>query len=160
MQHTELSGIMKIVTDKKILRKKSTPVGKDFDIKALVKQLKEANATTKNGCGVASIQIGLPFRVAWLSYEDREIVLVNPKILSRSDDRSVVHESCLSIPGLSIPVRRSNSIQIQPNEFKQEVIILSGFIARIVQHEIDHFDGILTVDKKYRPNKKKRKKNK
>ena len=151
---------MKIITDKKILRKKSQPISKDADIKALVKQLKEANSETKNGCGVASIQIGIPLRVAWLEYDGKEIVLVNPKILERSDDRSVVYEGCLSIPGLTVPVRRSNTIQIQVNEFNREVIILSGFIARVIQHEIDHFDGILIIDKKYHPNKKKKTKRK
>ena len=140
---------MKIVTDKKILRVKSEPVTKDENIDELVAKLKQANSETKNGCGVASVQIGIHKRVAWLEVDGQEIVLVNPLILKKSEKLTVEIESCLSIPVLKIPVRRFESIQVLVNEFTDEVKIVNGFIARVIQHEIDHMNGILIIDKKF-----------
>ena len=140
---------MKIVTDKKILRIKSELVSKDENIDELVAKLKQANSETKNGCGVASVQIGIHKRIAWLEVDGQEIVLVNPEILKKSEKLIVEIESCLSIPVLKIPVRRFESIQVLVNEFTDEVKIVNGFIARVIQHEIDHMNGILIIDKKF-----------
>jgi len=145
---------LKIVTDKKILRIKSELVSKDENIDELVAKLKQANSETKNGCGVASVQIGIHKRIAWLEVDGQEIVLVNPEILKKSEKLIVEIESCLSIPVLKIPVRRFESIQVKINSFTGEVKIFSGFIARVIQHEIDHFNGILITDKRFKKKKK------
>ena len=135
---------MKIVTDQKFLRQISEPYDPlKHNIKELVDNLKEANKTAwTNGCGLACIQIGLPIRVAWFEYDGHEEVLINPEITYRKHKQSEF-EGCLSIPNNEIAVSRSKIIRYTSNGEEKKA---KGFRARIIQHEIDHMDGILNID--------------
>jgi len=107
-----------------------------------------------NGIGLAANQVALPFRifVANLTGEasepDEELVFINPQIIKRRGTE-VGEEGCLSLPGLYADVKRSSSVVVEAfdldgNLFRAELDELG---ARAVQHEIDHLDGILFIDR-------------
>lgn len=131
-----------IVTDLKQLRLHSKAV--KYDDPTIVAQLKAENskAWTK-GCGLAAVQIGIYKRIAWLKIDNVEEVLINPEIIEMSDF-SLQAEGCLSIPNKRTFVKRANKIVFLNNGQRYEA---QGFRARVIQHEIDHMDGILNIDR-------------
>jgi peptide deformylase len=137
-----------------ILRKKSKKVVK-FD-KALKKFLKDMGETMlkKDGVGLAAPQVGLNQRIIVENFQlnakkSRVITLVNPEIIDASIACEAGEEGCLSLPGEYGVVTRYRSITVKFHDEKgnQRVLELEGWNARIAQHEIDHLDGILFVDK-------------
>jgi len=110
----------------------------------LVMRLIEANGTAwTNGCGLAAIQIGVPLRMAWLVINGYPLVLINPRIEYGMGEYEV-EEGCLSIPNKKTRVKRYDQIEYW-NDGKLRKA--SGFKANVIQHEIDHMDGILNIDK-------------
>lgn len=100
------------------------------------------------GIGLAAVQVGVMQRVAIIETKDGILPLINPKILKRSWRKETDDEGCLSIPGVFGPVKRYYEITIStltPNGEKQEVYA-KGLFARVIQHEIDHMDGVLFTD--------------
>ncbi len=106
------------------------------------------------GVGLAANQVDLPYRLFVTNVEgdpaakDAECIFINP-VLSGGHGQEVDEEGCLSIPGIRAPVVRNTKIKIQAydlagNEISGEV---NGLMARIVQHETDHLDGTLFVDR-------------
>ena len=75
--------------------------------------------------------------------------LVNPEIVWSSDEREVDDEGCLSLQGLLVPVERSVSVQVQAKDIRGEdlTLELTGFEARACQHEMDHLDGVLMIER-------------
>lgn len=135
-----------IVTDFKILRQVSKPTSlQEVDSLKLVSKLIKDNKTAwTKGAGLSAIQIGIPLRFAWYRYQDKDGVLLNPIILKKYGN-AIQQESCLSIPNRSVEVERALDIEYLTNGKKKKA---HGFLARLIQHEIDHMDGILIVDKK------------
>ena len=130
-----------IVTDKKILIQISHPTTmEEVNNLNLVFKLRNANETAWiDGCGLAAIQIGIPLRFAWFKYKDREEVLLNPNITFKIGEVED-YEGCLSIPNNYFKVKRAYQIEyISGGKIKKA----KGFKAKIIQHEIDHMDGIL-----------------
>lgn len=101
-----------------------------------------------DGVGLAAPQIGEPIRVIVADAGDGLIALVNP-VITKSDGEDIEVEGCLSIPGVTGYVKRYAQVQVQGlNEKGKPVKIQAdGLLARILQHEIDHLDGILFIDK-------------
>lgn len=106
-----------------------------------------------NGVGLAANQIGIPLRVAVVDvtpagYEGR-VALINPIIKNKSKKYSLEEEGCLSIPGLYLPVMRHYSISVEyyDVEGRKNIINADGYFAKAIQHEIDHLDGILFVER-------------
>ncbi len=139
-----------IITDQKLLRVKSEPVTTDDYIDTMVQQLKDANDTAwVEGCGLAGIQIGIKKRIAWLrTPSDEEIILVNPKIL-KTVGNTIEEEGCLSIPDNYVRVMRAEKIFVTFDTLRENdrVFEVDGYPARVIQHEIDHMNGILNIDK-------------
>ncbi len=105
------------------------------------------------GVGLAAIQIGEPIRLLVLDVAKKEEepqpqVFVNPKITWSSDDRSVYEEGCLSIPEYYAEVERPASVRARylDREGKPGEILAEGLLATVLQHEIDHLDGVLFID--------------
>jgi len=102
------------------------------------------------GIGLAAPQIGLPKRIIVADIGSREglIVLINPMILS-SEGKEIMEEGCLSLPGIHLDVKRAAKIFVKGLDEKglDIELELSGLLARVVQHEIDHLDGILIIDR-------------
>lgn len=107
------------------------------------------------GIGLAAIQVGVPRRVVTIDVSGREegstpapLFLINPEILTSSDDRSVYEEGCLSIPDYYAEVERPASVRIRylDRDGKMQEIEADEILATCVQHEIDHLDGKLFID--------------
>ena len=131
-----------------VLRKKSREVTV-FDDK-LGKLLDDMHETmvAADGCGLAAPQVGLLKRVAVVEVDDEYFEFVNPVIVAKSGSQ-VGPEGCLSVPGRSEEVERSEKITVEfqdrkGNYFKGR---FEGFIVRACCHEFDHLDGILYYDK-------------
>ncbi len=143
-------AILTIVTgkDSAILRAKTKEVQTiTKEIKALVESMKETTIAS-NGAGIAAPQVNRTERVCIAMLQKKLTPLINPKILWRSADTETMEEGCLSLPDLWIQVTRPREIVVKFLSVtgKERELKLSGFDARVVQHEVDHLEGILIVD--------------
>ena len=109
------------------------------------------------GVGLAAPQIAVPYRLIVVEFGDEEdeekpkklYVLANPELIHGSEEKATAIEACLSVPGLVGEVERHQQVLIRGfNRFGKQVRIkAAGWLARIFQHEMDHLDGILYVDR-------------
>jgi peptide deformylase len=131
-----------------VLRRAAAPVeAVDDSVRKLMRDLEE----TMNhavGAGLAAPQIGVSRRVLVWQYEDGKGALANARITDRRGEVEG-EEACLSLPGLSFPVVRSEWVRVEALDVSGEEISieLEDWPARILQHEIDHTDGILFIDR-------------
>lgn len=151
-----------------ILRKKAKPVTKfDKDLQTLIDDMIETMREAP-GVGLAAPQVNVPLQLTVIEYaegaDDEEenedtppkpkklYVLANPEIIKVSEEKVLGVEGCLSIPGLVGEVERHETIQVKAlNRHGQPVKHkVSGWMARIFQHEIDHLHGVLFTDKAVR----------
>lgn len=104
---------------------------------------------TVSGVGLAASQVGAPKRIILVDGEEDElIVLINPVII-KSEGEVVEEEGCLSVPDIYSQVKRSSKVTIKALNENGDMIEITkeGLIARALQHEIDHLDGILFIDR-------------
>jgi len=149
-------AILEILTDgDPILREKSIEVKEiTNEVLSYVKDMKET-IKKSNGVGLAAPQVGILERVVLVCFQitkkkySSPIVLINPKILSFSDDKNVDEEGCLSIPGVYDNVSRYTRIEVEYMDLDGKVHVeeFQDFNARVIQHEVDHLNGILFVDR-------------
>jgi peptide deformylase len=100
----------------------------------------------QRGVGLAAPQVGLGLRMTVIdSGEDEPLALINPTIVDREEREEVALEGCLSIPGWRGEVSRSTAVKVRADTVAGESVDrdFSGYLARIVQHELDHLDGVL-----------------
>ena len=135
------------------LRIKSIPTLITDEVRDLVKDMKET-MLAENGIGLSAPQVGVNLRVIVVQLMSAgKLVgpvqeMINPVITNYSDDTMEYEEGCLSIPGEYIRINRPRSIHVkfQTLSGKYKKWYLKGLEARIVQHEIDHLDGVLMSD--------------
>jgi len=118
----------------------------------LVKQMIHTMHRTNNAIGLAAPQVGESVRLSVIDlsmgeHEDNLVLLINPEILE-AEGKEMGEEGCLSFPTISLNVNRATriflkTIDINGNEIKREI---DGFLARAIQHEMDHLDGKLIID--------------
>lgn len=140
--------------DNKILRTKSKPVAKiDKKIKKLVSDMLDT-LNDEKGFGLAAPQVGENVRILLARFNnetDHEMIvmLVNPEIIYESEEMVIGEEGCLSLPGIYKPVNRHKLIRVKFLDIKgnKQILELEDLNARIVQHEIDHLDGVLFIDR-------------
>jgi peptide deformylase len=145
-----------------ILRKKASEVPPDFLLSESFTQLIEDLKDSMNhygGIGIAAPQVGIDLKVALIELAapnryGEEIhlpltVFVNPKISYLSDDLQGFWEGCLSVPGLRGYVERPKKIRVDYLSVSGEAeeIVAEGFLATVLQHELDHLEGILYIDR-------------
>jgi peptide deformylase len=122
----------------------------DGDLGRLVEQL-EHLLDGANGLGLAATQLGVLRRVFVLrpDPEEEPQVIVNPQLVKGSEERVTDDEGCLSLQGVVIPVERHLRITLEARdpEGKELRLELEGLPARVAQHELDHLDGILILDR-------------
>lgn len=101
------------------------------------------------GVGLAAPQVGVLERIFVWEVEEEFGAFVNPEIVWRSDSQESGEEGCLSIPGLYYPVARADAVEVRGLDASGEAITMKaeGFLARVCQHEIDHLDGVLFLDR-------------
>jgi peptide deformylase len=133
-----------------VLRMEARPVEEfDEDLRRLVARMSDLMQDA-NGVGLAATQVGVLRRVfVFASEEDEVRALVNPAIVSRSDDVATEDEGCLSIQGITVPVERAVALRIEGRDEQGTEVgyDLEGTPARVVQHELDHLDGVLMFDR-------------
>ena len=129
----------------------------DFD-ESLERLAEDMLATMREqeGVGLAANQVGRLKRILVAAVEDDEYVLVNPVIEEVSETTETGSEGCLSIPGIQVEVERPTGITIsaQSPSGKPIRIETEGLLARIFQHEVDHLDGVLILDRTNRASRK------
>ncbi|MBL8064885.1 MAG: peptide deformylase [Chthonomonadaceae bacterium] len=101
-----------------------------------------------HGVGLAAPQLGIHERVIVIAPQGKQMALINPKVVS-SSGTAVGEEGCLSIPGLYGDVERPETVVVEAMDRKgrEMTLEMTGMSARVVQHEIDHLDGVLFIDK-------------
>ncbi len=133
-----------------VLRMEARPVADfDDDLRRLVARMSQLMRDA-NGVGLAATQVGVLRRVFVFAPEEDEVaVLVNPQIVDRGDEVATEDEGCLSLQGITVPVERPLSVRIEGRDERGEEVgyDLEGMAARIAQHEFDHLDGKLILDR-------------
>lgn len=103
----------------------------------------------EHGVGLAAPQIGISLRLAVAEVDGREYYLINPEITSLSQEKIVSEEGCLSLPGEFFPILRSEVVTVKYLNEKglPKKLRAKGFLATVIQHEVDHLDGILILNR-------------
>lgn len=148
-----------------ILRQKTSDVDivkfGESSLRALAKNMIKTMYKAK-GVGLAAPQIGESMRLAVVAKKtsdrypearlnlEEDLVLINPRILARSVEGDVLEEGCLSLPGILVAVSRPVWIKIRADAFSNRSYEFEArdFFARVIQHEVDHLDGVLIIDKR------------
>lgn len=127
----------------------------DRDLKSLVAAMAR-DMYEAPGIGLAATQVGRLTRVLVYDVDDGLVALCNPEIVEYSDQTEVAEEGCLSFPGIEVPVERSTAVTCEAVDIdgKPVRIEAKGLLARVLQHEIDHLDGILIIDRAAPPERK------
>lgn len=135
-----------IVKDPEVLSQKSVPFNltDEADIELLGDMIDTAEAHKENCVGLAAIQIGVPKRVILVRQSNIFTPFINPVIIKKSPSTYVTEEGCLSLEGTR-SVKRHHSVKVAWTTFtgKKQVKEFKGFVAEIIQHEVDHCNGIL-----------------
>ncbi len=120
----------------------------DKELRVLVKDLIDTMIDAP-GVGLAAPQIGVGLRVFTYDVDDQLGHLVNPVLHFPSDEEQDGDEGCLSIPGLTFDCRRKQHVVAHGQNVYGDPVTIDGtaFLARAIQHEVDHLDGILFVDR-------------
>lgn len=143
--------MLKIITNPNlILRQKSLDVadvsaGKIQElIPAMLETMMEAD-----GVGLAAPQVGQNVRLIVINHQDSPLAMINPKIIKKSLLKEWGEEGCLSVPGRFGEVKRFKKIKAEylDSAGEKKQIDAQGLLARVIQHEVDHLDGILFIDK-------------
>lgn len=140
-----------------VLRRKARKVS-DFgpDLQELIDDMVETMRAAP-GVGLAAPQVDVPLRVIVVEFGDEEdeekppklYAVVNPELIKASEEKIVGTEGCLSIPGVAGDVERAESVLVKGlnRQGRPIKIKAKGWLARVFQHETDHLDGVLFVDK-------------
>ena len=131
-----------------VLRKKAKKVKKvDEVVQKLINDMAQT-MEHDGGIGLAATQVGVSKRVIVVKLDQgdqRVLALVNPKIIRRSRKKKIDLEGCLSFPGIYLEIKRSVQVDVRGLDRNGDKIEIKtqGLLARVLQHEIDHLDGIL-----------------
>ena len=135
----------------KRLRKIAKPVEKvNQEIKDIIEQMFFTMYEEK-GIGLAATQVNIQKRLIVIDVSenrDKKLFLINPEIISLSDDLDTMEEGCLSVPGFYESVSRPKTVKVSSLDFNSQLIEFeaNGLLATCIQHEIDHLNGKLFVD--------------
>jgi len=136
-----------------VLQSKAKEIQKiDEKIILLIEEMRQTMYDS-NGIGLAAPQVGESIQLAILDTSQGENkgefqILINPVIID-SEGEEADTEGCLSIPGISAMINRKKKIQIKFNDLlgNEKIQEIEGFRARVIQHEIDHLNGVLIIDR-------------
>ncbi len=141
-----------------VLRRETKAIDKDYpELQKLVDDMFETMYAA-DGCGLAAPQVGLSIKLVVIDTDvlkdqfpecaDRKMVLINPEVTVLDGEECSRSEGCLSLPGLSENVSRVEHIRLRwfDENFEQHEEEMTGFLARCVQHEVDHLNGKVYMD--------------
>lgn len=133
-----------------ILRVKTVKVKDPLakDVQELISSMVETMYSA-NGVGLAATQVGSNLRLCVIETEGVLYVIINPQITAKSKNKIISEEGCLSFPGKFFPISRHKEVQIRYINEDGKPSKLKGrdLLARAIQHEIDHLDGVLITDR-------------
>jgi peptide deformylase len=138
-----------VVVGVPVLRQKAKRVSQfDAYLQKLVQDMIETMHDAP-GVGLAAPQIGVPLRVAVIEVDDKLTVLVNPEIVKASDEQEELDEGCLSVPGYWGRITRHRAVTVKARDQRGKEIRVKGegLFGQALQHEIDHLDGVLYIDR-------------
>lgn len=117
------------------------------ELRELIKDMFET-MRQNNGVGLAATQVGVKQRVIVTDAGEEPLVIINPEIVNRRGEE-IAEEGCLSFPGIKANIKRAKNITAKGlNENGEEIVLeATGILARVIQHEVDHLNGILIVDR-------------
>jgi peptide deformylase len=131
-----------------VLRRKAKRVPSiDKQVLQLIDDMVETMRVA-SGVGLAAPQVGISLRIVVIEIPGNEVItLVNPEIIKREGERSII-EACLSIPGYHGEVKRSAMVKVKALDRQGKVIRIKGeeLLAQALEHEIDHLNGVLYID--------------
>ena len=142
-----------IILPDPLLRQVSKPVERvDSDLQRLADDMLDTMYDAP-GIGLAAVQIGVPRRMLVIDVsregeEKQPLVVINPEIVTSSDERSVYEEGCLSIPDYYAEVERPATVSVKylDRNGKEQMVEADSLLATCLQHEIDHLNGVLFID--------------
>jgi len=156
-------AVLPIYTDgSPVLRQKAKPLKQitDQEVKLIIEMFETMRKA--NGIGLAANQVGILKRIIVIDVSEvdgleniKPLTLINPIILEQRE-KCIMEEGCLSVPDVRDEIERSRVIKIKYNDtnFKKTELEASDLLARVIQHEIDHLNGILFID--YLPSERKK----
>lgn len=139
-----------IIFDDELLNKKSENIEKiDNNIKKLAQDMYKTMYFS-NGIGLAAVQVGVLKRLFVIDVPDfGKFEMINPKIIEKSKETSVYEEGCLSLPGIASEVERAKTITVEYLDLdgNKKTLNATDLLATCIQHEYDHLEGILFIDR-------------
>tara|TARA_Y200000002_G_scaffold102827_1_gene83496 strand:+ start:5003 stop:5500 length:498 start_codon:yes stop_codon:yes gene_type:complete len=123
----------------------------DAELKSIVDKMFVTHYAQENCAALAATQLGIPLRITVIDFsetKDQPLCLINPEIVNR-EGKETSPEGCMSVPVLTAKVTRAEKITVKYFNVKGEEreMTADGFMAKCIQHEIDHLDGILYIDR-------------
>ena len=121
----------------------------DDDVRRLIERMTGLMQDAE-GVGLAATQVGVLRRLfVFVDGEDGPRAIVNPVVVERGDESEPDEEGCLSLQGVRVPVERSLRVVLEGRDANGDPVRheLEGYTARVVQHELDHLDGVLIIDR-------------
>ena len=147
--------IQKIQTgaDNPILRKKAKKVKSiNSEIKGIILDMTDTMKSNDVIAGLAAPQIGHSLQIIVIRFDYKKgcMTLINPQIKKTFSKKAIMEESCMSVPGISVLIERYHKIIVEALDIEGRPVKVKakGILARIIQHEIDHLNGILIIDHK------------
>ncbi len=144
------------------IRKNGDPVLRQKTLKVkdpLAKEVRELvlnmieTMIKNNGVGLAATQVGSNLRLCVIETDGEQYIIINPQITAKSKTKIISEEGCLSFPGKFFPISRYKEVQIRYIDEFGKAAKLKGrdLLARAIQHEMDHLDGVLIIDRIRKP---------
>jgi peptide deformylase len=130
-----------------VLKAPTKPVTLDDDINDLLEEMLK-RVDGRRCVGIAANQLGVPLRTCVVFVEGRALLMINPVIVAKSADEEPADEGCLSFDGVRVTVYRPVSVRVRyefAGQTREEDFF--GFDARVIQHEVDHLDGVVMTDR-------------
>lgn len=143
-----MSALRILTYPEAVLRRKAFRVGRITPDTLAFAESMIAAMNAANGLGLAAPQVGVPLRIIVLNVDDQVRAFVNPQIIAREGAQTDT-EGCLSLPHLYGAVTRAQRVTVQGRNERGKRVTLTAedLLARAVQHEIDHLDGVLFIDR-------------
>lgn len=115
------------------------------DLRATLRRFRRAHGF---GRGISAVQIGRPLRLIYIEFEGTTYAIRNPEYEFQSQAKFRLWDDCFSFPGLLVYLERSQSVRVryQDEQGKSRLVEAEGALSELLQHEIDHLDGILAID--------------
>lgn len=136
-----------------MLRQVSSPVARPADARLILRDLRatlrDFRRTHGFGRGISAVQIGELQRIIYIEFDGVPYALINPVYARRSREKCLVWDDCFSFPSLVVRVKRSVSVTVRylTPAGESRTLNVSGAFSELLQHEMDHLDGILAIDR-------------